>query len=361
MKNSLQTVLVFPSVTVKEAMGLLDKSGMQILLVVDRRRRLLGTLTDGDIRRHVLAEGSLKLTVSSICNRSPKSIKEGYSAVQVQNLMREKHVHHVPVVDESGRVVDLLRWEDFMKSGGGTPAAKPLGVPVVIMAGGKGVRLDPFTRILPKPLIPVEDKPLVQVIMDQFVEQGCSRFFMTVNYKAEMIRSYFDGGDTNGKYDIRYVHEREATGTAGSLVSLATKIRGDFFISNCDVVIKADYRDLLRYHRERKYTLTMVASMQSFRVPYGVIELGRGGGLKRILEKPEYDLLANTGLYVLSDGVRRFFPRKAAFDMPELIASVRAKGGSVGVYPVSRGAWTDVGQWSEYFRHLLSVRSNQDA
>jgi dTDP-glucose pyrophosphorylase len=355
--KDLKPLLVPPTATVKEAMARLDQSHEQILLVAGKGRALIGTLTDGDIRRHILAEGDLKDPVSIVCNKNPRTVEAGAPASQVRQLMLEKRIRQVPVVDARRCVIDVLRWEDILGNGSG-PKGDPLGVPVVIMAGGKGMRLDPFTRILPKPLIPMDDKPLVQNIMDRFRDFGCTRFYMTVNYKAQMIRSYFDGDETRGLYDIHYVHEKEETGTAGSLALLAPKLRGDFFLSNCDVVVKADYADMLKFHREKGNVITIVASMQSVRVPYGVIELEKDGGLKQLREKPEYDLLANTGFYLLSEKVKRHFPKKTAFDMPHLIAAVRAGGGAVGVYPVSQGAWNDVGQWAEYFRNMVAAKTH---
>jgi dTDP-glucose pyrophosphorylase len=353
--KDIKSLLIAPTVTVKDAMARLDKSAEQIILVVNARRTLIGTVTDGDIRRHILAGGDLKRAVSSICNRNPKTVAEGSPLLEIRQQMLEKRIRQVPVLDARGRVVDLVRWDDVMGSGARTN--EQLGLPVIIMAGGRGVRLDPFTRILPKPLIPVDDRPLVQVIMDGFVEHGCTRFYMTVNYKAQMIKSYFDGDETRGTYDIQYIHETEATGTAGSLALLLPTLQGDFFLSNCDVVVKADYAAILRYHRENRNVITIVASMQSFRVPYGVIEVERDGGLRRIVEKPEYDLLANTGFYVLNENVRHYLPGRPAFDMPEVIESARAADGAVGVFPVSQGAWSDVGQWAEYFRNLITVKS----
>jgi dTDP-glucose pyrophosphorylase len=354
--KDLKPFVVSPSTSVKEAMAQMDRNHEQILLVAGRDRELIGTLTDGDVRRHILAEGDLKVPVSTICNRNPKTVQQGVPLTAARQLMLEKRVRQIPVIDARRCIVDVLRWEDVL--GNGSKSKRdPLGIPVVIMAGGKGARLDPFTRILPKPLIPVEDKPLVQTIMDRFHEAGCTRFYMTVNYKAQMIRAYFDGEDTKGKYDIHYVHEKAETGTAGSLALLAPKLKGDYFLSNCDILIKADYADLLKYHRDQHNVITIVASMQSVRVPYGVVELEKNGGLKALREKPEYDLLANTGLYLINDGVRRYFPKRTAFDMPQLIDAVRSAGGAVGVYPVSQGAWSDVGQWAEYFRNMIAAKT----
>lgn len=358
MKDHLRKLLVPPTTTIKEAMGRLDKSAEQILLVTDPRRTLIGTLTDGDIRRHILSEGSLQDPVSRVCHTNPKTVPSSFSASEARQLMLDKRIKQLPVIDGKRRVVDLLRWEDVL--GRDTQRLRaPLGVPVVIMAGGKGVRMAPFTNILPKPLIPIEDRPLVQVIMDRFMVYGCRPFYMTVNYKAQMIKSYFAGEETRGKYRIRYVQEKEFLGTGGSLALIRKNLRGDFFLSNCDVMIKANYADILKFHREQSHVLTIVASMQNFRVPYGVIQLERNGSLKGIQEKPEYDLLANTGVYVLNDRVFRHFPRRAVFDMTDLIAEVKRAGAPVGVFPVGQGAWTDVGQWAEYFRNMIALKAGQ--
>jgi dTDP-glucose pyrophosphorylase len=331
MNDELKGLLVPPTMSVKEAMTRMGESAEQILLVTTRDRTLIGTLTDGDIRRHILSDGALVEPVSKVCHTTPKTVSNTYSASEVKQLMLEKRIKQIPIVDAKRRVTGLLRWEDVL--GRDTQRLRaPLAVPVVIMAGGKGARLEPFTSILPKPLIPIEDRPLVQVIMDRFMVFGCNRFIMTVNYKAQMIRSYFAGEETRGKY-------------AGIL--------------DGDVVIKADYGDILRFHRERGHLLTIVASMQNFRVPYGVIQLERNGSLRGIEEKPEYDLLANTGLYVLNEKVFSHFPRRASFDMTDLIAEVKKAGAPVGVFPVGQGAWTDVGQWAEYFKNMIAAKAGQ--
>jgi dTDP-glucose pyrophosphorylase len=352
VKDTLAPLLIGPTQSVKRAMARLDQAGQQILFVTDTRRRLLGTLTDGDIRRHILAGGSLQAAVSGVCNRRPRVVPQGRPLAEMRELMVRHHIRHVPEVDASGRIVGIVRWETVLGRAAEMPRPA-LGVPVVIMAGGKGSRLDPFTRILPKPLIPVEDRALVQVIMDRFLEFGCDRFLLTVNYKAEMIRAFFDGLEPGGRYRIAYVREDEATGTAGSLRLLQARVRGDFFLTNCDVLIKADYAQILAFHRERKNVVTLVASMRHVRVPYGVVELDGSGGLRDVREKPEFDFLANTGFYVINPGIARFFPRRTAFHMPELIARVKREGGRVGVFPVGQGAWVDVGQWAEYLRHTL--------
>jgi len=359
MNKAAKKTRIAPSATVKEAMARLDAAGEQVLLVTDSRNVLVGTLTDGDIRRHILADRSLQDPVSKVCNPSPLTLGVGASLLQARQLMLEHRIEQIPVVDGKRRVVDLLLWDgvlgDHVKD-----RAKPLGIPVVIMAGGRGGRLDPFTRILPKPLIPMDERPIIQVIMERFLEFGCRRFLLTVNYKAQMIRSYFDGDERPRGIKLEFIEEKEETGTAGSLALLTRRLKGDFFLSNCDVLVKADYGAVLHHHRSCGNVITVVASMQNFRVPYGVIDLGPAGGLKRIIEKPEYDLLANTGVYVVSSRVFQLLPKKSAFNMNDLIARVMERGGKVGVFPVTQGAWKDVGQWVDYFRNVLASNVGRD-
>ncbi len=356
-KVPLRSILISPSATVKQALARLEQAGEQILLVTGPGKVLVGTLTDGDIRRHILSDGGLGELVSRVCNHRPITLEKRYSLSEAKHLMLQHRVEQIPVVDARRRVIELLVWDDVLGNHQ-KGRMKALGVPVVIMAGGRGVRLEPFTRILPKPLIPVQDKPVIQVIMDRFLEFGCDRFVLTVNYKAQMIRSYFEGDEAGHRYRIEYLHERENTGTAGSLALLSRRLKGDFFVSNCDVMVKADYADLLSFHREHGNMITLVAAIQHFKVPFGVVELEKSGGLKKIVEKPEYDLLANTGFYVLNSGISRFFPGRRAFDMNELIMNVRAKGGKVGVFPVSPAQWSDVGQWIEYFRNAIGAQGS---
>ena len=348
--NTRASAAVIPgNATVKEGMLQLDRSASRILLPVETNQLLIGTVTDGDIRRYLLRGGDLRRPIADIANRKPKVAHPGYAPADVKALMLKHRIDEVPVLDEAGRVVDLLLWEEVFS--GETRTRGRIDVPVVIMAGGKGTRMDPVTKILPKPLIPVEDRPVIQHIMDRFAAHGARRFILTVNYKAKMIRAYFDGDETPNPYRVEFVQESDATGTAGSLALLPKSVKGDFFLSNCDILIEADYSDVLQSHRDHGNTMTVVASMQHLRVPYGVVELDGGGALKTILEKPEYDLLANTGLYVISASIRKMFPKKHAFDMTELMARVRSLGGRVGVYPVSQAAWIDIGQWPDFLRN----------
>ena len=214
------------------------------------------------------------------------------------------------------------------------------------MAGGKGTRLAPFTYILPKPLIPIGEKPVIEIIIDEYIKFGVNNFFISVNHKANMIKAYFE--DINHEYSIGYVIEDKPLGTAGSLKYLEGKIDSDFFVSNCDIIIKENYNSIYDFHKKNDNILTLVSSMQHHTIPYGVCEIENGGTLKSITEKPQYDFLVNTGMYILSPEALKYIPENEFFHITHLIEKLKDDGKKVGVFPVSEKSWIDIGQWTEY-------------
>ncbi len=263
----------------------------------------------------------------------------------IKEMMIDQKLESIPVVDGARRLVDVHLWEVIFGHGQRMEMPK-IDLPVVIMAGGKGARLDPFTRILPKPLLPIGEKPVVEIIMDNFYASGCRTFHLVLGYKSEMIRSYFD--NISLPYKIGYVHEKEALGTAGGLKLIHKDMPKTFFVSNCDIIIKADYQDIYGFHKKNKCDITVVGSMNHFKIPYGVLKIDGNGRLNDIDEKPEYDLLVNTGMYILERSVLKMIPKGASLDFTDLIKLVKNNNGRVGVYPVSEKAWLDVGQWEKY-------------
>jgi NDP-sugar pyrophosphorylase family protein len=219
------------------------------------------------------------------------------------------------------------------------------------MAGGKGTRLKPLTNILPKPLIPIGNKTIVEEIMDRFVDVGCNHFYMSINYKAETIKHYF-GQLQNENYKIKYLHEEKSLGTAGSLSLVRDKISSTFFVSNCDIIVDEDYSEILKYHKQNENELTIVSALKHFPIPYGIIETGNAGIMTRIKEKPEFTFQINTGVYILEPHLLDEVPNNKFFHITDLIEKVQNRGGRVGVFPVSEGSWTDIGQWDEYVDYI---------
>ena len=224
------------------------------------------------------------------------------------------------------------------------------------MAGGKGTRLDPFTKVLPKPLLPIGDDPIIQVIMNEFISHGLDKFFITLKDKAKMIKAYFYDHDMG--YDIKFIEETKPLGTAGSLKLLKNILDDVFFVSNCDIIVKSDYAEILYFHNKGDYLITLVGSMKQHFVPYGICEVEKDGKLESFLEKPTFDYLVNTGFYVIDPSVIKLIPEDTYYDMTDLIKALMNKGKRIGVYPVSEKSWIDVGQWKELNNALKDVLLN---
>ena len=338
----LSQVQVPPDRSIMHALEQMDRAAQQILLVTNENGVLLGTVTDGDVRRALLDGINLREPITRIMNRHPKVLPSGISLEVARKLMVECSIRHVPLVDEQGRLVDLIRWNDLFLS---KVEARPESV--VIMAGGKGTRLDPFTKILPKPMIPLRDKPIIEVIMERFNRQGFNEFILCLGYKAEIIRLYFNG---NGRpYKVDFVQEEEPLGTAGALSLLTGRFDDAFLLTNCDIIVEMDYAQLIEYHREGRYALTIVGALKEFVVPYGVMHTENDRFW--IEEKPNFHFLVNTGLYVLEPAVQQLIEKGKPVDMPDLIAAAQSRGFRIGIYP-HHGRWFDVGQWEEYQQTL---------
>ena len=340
---------------IKDALKQLEETERKTLFVIDDESRLIGTLTDGDIRRWILAEGSLEGVVEHICNKTPRVAAIDYDAEQVKREMLENKIGCIPVVNTDRRVVEILFWENLFGEGVARKQVNPIELPVVIMAGGKGTRLDPFTKILPKPLIPLGDKTVIEIIIDSFVKCGVAEFYISVNYKSKIIKSYFE--ELDPPYSIHYINENKPLGTAGSLRQICGKIDTSIIVTNCDVIIKSDYHDIVEQHLATGNDITLVASLKNYSIPYGVCEIENGGTLNRIREKPEYNFLVNTGLYVLQPETLQLIPENEFFHMTHLMEKVKLNGGKVGVYPISDKSWIDVGEWAEYKNALNQINS----
>lgn len=347
-RDEIDRMSVSTNATVGEAVWRLDDQALGLVLVVNRERALTGIVTNGDFRRFILKGGSLSDPVSAAMNSNALVVgPDEDTEFALQRCFSGEAIRYVPLLDGLGRVKDVVFMTDLGASGfADAHRSLPADCPVVVMAGGKGGRLDPFTRVLPKPLIPVGEKPIVEIILDRFAAHGVRHFWLSINHKGRMIRAYFE--DAAIGYEVSFLEEDQPLGTAGALSQLAGKVTTPLFVTNCDIIVMADLSSIYEHHQAGGYDLTVVGSAQQHAIPYGVCQLDEGGTLRRIVEKPRYDVVVNTGMYVLSPDVLKRFPDNRRFDMTELIKELLASGAKVGVYPVPESAWLDVGQWEEF-------------
>ncbi len=335
-----------PDITIRQAMKKLSQSGTKCLVIVDAHNKLLGTLTDGDLRTAILRGAGVGDSIQDIYQPKPTVLVEGnFSLDDAKKLFTKNKFDLIPVVDESGKLADILFWETLFNNGKKRQNEK-LDVPVVIMTGGKGTRLEPFTKVLPKPLVPIHEKPVIEHILERFTNVGVCQFILTVNYKASIMKAFFE--ELKPGFSVDFLEEKDPLGTAGCLKFLENRFDIPFFVTNCDIIIKADYPDLYTFHKNNGYDITLVASMKNYTIPYGTCELNGEGHLKQINEKPEYDFLVNTGLYVLNPDVLQLIPGNQLYHITHLIEDAQKNGKKIGVYPIDDDAWIDIGQWTEY-------------
>ena len=324
----------------------LSQCGEKCLVIIDNKGILLGTLSDGDLRKAILNGSEMSDSIHNIYQSHPTVLIDGkYKVADVKKIFTQQRFDLIPVIDEQKKLINVLYWETVLNNGKKKQKEK-LNVPVVIMAGGKGTRMEPFTKILPKPLVPVHEKPIIEHIIERFTNVGCSDFHLTVNYKGRILKAYFE--ELQPDYRIHFVEEQEPLGTAGSLCFLDGKFSQPFFVTNCDIIIKADYVSLYEFHQKGGYDVTLVASAKEFVIPYGTCELNGEGHLSHINEKPHYDFLINTGLYVLNPNMLKLIPENKFYHITHLIEQAKNQGKKIGVFPIDDDAWIDVGQWAEY-------------
>lgn len=328
------STLIAPDASIREAIETIDQAGLQIALVVDEARRLKGVVTDGDIRRGILKGISLEGPIQQVMNPNPVTVDSNVGPEATLVLMRRRRLHQIPVIDAQGIVVDLRVIDELLQP-------PRLANWVVLMAGGLGRRLRPLTDDLPKPLIKVGDRPVLERILDILTDHGFHRFYVSVNYKADMIRDYLGDG-SRWNCHITYVQEKERRGTAGALSLLPTRPSESFLVMNTDLITNLHFQQLLSFHREHDAVATLCVRLLNMQIPYGVIETD-DHRVVQIQEKPVRQYFANAGIYVLEPEALDFVPGEGVFDMTELFQALIETGRPPVAFPI-REYWTDIGK-----------------
>lgn len=327
--------------SILEAMKKIDDNARGIIYVL-QEAKVIGAVTDGDIRRYILNKGDLSNSVITIANQSLVWLSSEEEDL-VQTVLEEKKISSLPILNKNHQILKLYFRDNWIKA-----EKLKLQVPVVIMAGGEGTRLYPYTQILPKPLIPIGEQTITEHIMDRFSEYGCNNFTMIVNYKKNFIKSYFL--DHECKYKVDFVEEQKFLGTGGGLKLLNKKCNSTFFMTNCDILIEEDYSKILKYHQENKNIITMVCAVKNMTIPYGTVELTEEGNAKGLKEKPQLSFITNTGLYIIEPEFVNQIPDNTFIHITDLIQKCIDEGKNVGVYQIDEENWMDMGQLEELER-----------
>lgn len=344
-----QKTLVNQNHTLLDTMKIIDDSSLQFAVVVDEEQHLLGTVTDGDIRRGILRGEGLDVTITSIMNPNPISARSGQKYHKYKQLMKSKMLKQLPIVDEDNRIINILFADNIE-----TTLNKNT---VVLMLGGLGTRLRPLTNDTPKPMLRVGNKPILETIIEGFKQYGYTNFIFSVNYKKEVIQDYFQNGEA---FDvtIEYIEEDKKMGTAGALSLLKSRPTKPFFVMNGDLLTQINFDQLMQFHMEHDSVATMCVREFEYQIPYGVIETD-GTDLVTIREKPIHRSFVNAGIYVLNPDVLDYIPQDEFYDMPSLFEKLIEENSKTSVFPI-REYWLDIGQMDDFnkanheFKELLN-------
>lgn len=354
MINNIERILAYPLYSIKETLKLMDEGAKGIILVVDDERKLLGTITDGDIRRAILKGISLEDKIKEIMHKNPIQVMEGTPREEVKNILIKNAIKELPIVDKNYKVIDMITINDIL-----LPKGKENSV--IIMAGGLGTRLKDLTKEIPKPMLSIGNDPILQHIINNFKYYGYNKFFITVNYKAEIIENYFQNGYAYG-VKIEYIKENKRLGTAGGIKLAENFMSKPFFVINGDVFTNLDLENMMQFHEKNNFDITVGIRKHSFQIPYGVVKT-EGNCIKEIEEKPTIEYLINGGIYCLNPKVISLIPENEYFEITDLIALCIKSGLNVGSYEIKE-YWMDIGKIEDYNKvntdiyDLVSVDKN---
>lgn len=345
----LNKYVIGPKSSVKEAISHLDESRQKAIAVTDENNILLGLFADGDMRKYILSNGDLSQSVCEAMNPNPVTFR---SVDEAKKYLKGNRISVCPVIDHEKKLLDMI-YDDKESSNVNSTVLE--NTPLVIMAGGKGTRLYPYTKILPKALIPIGNLTISERIINQFRKYGCSQVYFILNHKASMVKSYF--GELVTDYEVSYVQEKQFLGTGGGLSLLKGKIKDTFILSNCDILINSDFECIYTKHKQDKNKITFVCAMKRITIPYGVIHTDPDGKITEMTEKPEFSFLTNTGVYIIEPEVIEELKEDEFIHLPDIAKRYMERGEKVGVFPIPEEAWLDMGQVNEMEEMLRAFQN----
>ena len=341
----INSLLISENSTLKNCIKKLNTVGSKTLIVVGSGQKIKGMISDGDIRKIILKGYNLNKNIKRIYNKKPIFFfKDKFDEKKLKKIFSRNKIDIIPIVNQKHKVIKIYRWDYFFKE----IKNKNFPALAVIMAGGKGTRMKPFTEILPKPLLPFSGKTVIEKIIDNFVKFNCKNINVIINYKTNILKSFL----YNIKPKLKIVEEKKYLGTIGGLKLLKIKKYKDIIISNCDTICDIDLKNLLSFHKKNDNFLTAVVSNKKFNIPYGSCLTDENGQLIKIEEKPKIDIFSLTGIYVVKTKCLDSIPKNTYFDINNLINSLLSNKNKVGVYPIDEKKWIDVGEWKFYLENL---------
>lgn len=329
--------IVYETISILEAMLKIDNNGLGVVFVCDETDKLLAVVSDGDVRRYILKNGAANKNISAIANYNPHFLPM-HGKKNVEETIKINHITALPILDGAQRIIEI-----WFANGMHIIKKEVLNIPLVIMAGGKGTRLYPYTQILPKPLIPIGKKTITEHILERFARYGCLDVKMIVNYKKEFIEAYFQ----DMSYQIDFIEEKEFLGTGGGLRLLLPYMKNTFFMTNCDILIEENYAMIYEEHKKQKNLITLVCAEKTVEIPYGTIEADESGKIVVLREKPSCTSLINTGLYVIEAEFLKEIPENRFIHITDIIQQCIRDGKRVGTYKICEKSWMDMGQIDE--------------
>ena len=351
MKKNISSFCVPSNTNIKKVYKQFNRTGLTTLIVSSKNTELLGTISGGDIRRFLLKGGNINSSIKNIYNKRPRFFYEkNFNFLKFKKLLIKNQYGLLPIVDHKNKIKKVFSWNDAFKTSEKRKRQKHK-FDIVIMAGGLGTRMKPISNVLPKPLIPLKERPILDHIMSSFIQNGFKRFFLIINHHSRLIRSYFHS-IKNQKSQIFFNEEKTPLGTAGGLKLLnRKKISKNFFVTNCDTIYNVDYDEIIKSHTKLSNLITVVVTKENHKIPYGVCKIDNNK-ISSIKEKPKITYFANTGLYVLNSKVLNLIPKNKFFDMTELISKVIKNKMKVGAFKISPKNWTDLGEIARYEKNI---------
>ena len=346
MDKNIKKYLIEENSSLKKTLTLINISATKCLCVVDKKNKFLGTISDGDIRKFLLKNLNLNVSINKIFNKKSKfAVLDKYNLNEIKNTFTKNFLDIIPVINDQKKVVSIFTWQDFIDHNYNNFK----NYTVFIMAGGLGTRLLPITKNIPKPLLEIDKEPMIKRIIDKFLNQGAHKFFISINYKKKLISNFINEVYKNYQCKIEYVEEKKPLGTIGSLRNFDNNRSDDnIILINCDTLISYDFKSILEFHIHKKSDITVISSKTNLNIPYGQIMINKSNKISKIIEKPKFEIILNVGCYIIDRKLIKLIPKNTKFDATDFIKKAINLKFNIFSYNISRHDWIEIGKINDF-------------